>query len=373
MEVDRDYYLDWMTFRPVKRPMFSELFGPLVGLEAEWRAQGASQEEIDMVAWDWDYVRRVDCGANTGPCGAPEEMVIEETSEYILTRDGLGRICKLCKGVATCSLPLDFPVKRMEDWLRLKPLFIFKEERIDWGLVEQARRARADGALVVGNIQGGFDTARALMGEEIACTAYYEQPEMMKDVLDTLRDTALKVYERVTEKVIVDVLSIHEDLAGKSGPLVGPRQVREFIGPYYRAVWDLVSSRGTRLFHQDSDGNIGAVLELFAEAGVNVFLPMEPAAGMDVVATRQKFGQRIAFLGGIDKHVLRQDRAAIRRELEYKMQPLMRQGGIVFGLDHRITNGTPLANYRYYAETGRAILGLPPLNPGHKGWGRMAF
>ncbi len=42
------------------------------------------------------------------------------------------------------------------------------------------------------------------------------------------------------------------------------------------------------------------------------------------------------MLGGIDKHVLRRSKEEIRRELEYKLQPLMQQGGMVFGLDHRI-------------------------------------
>jgi hypothetical protein len=55
------------------------------------------------------------------------------------------------------------------------------------------------------------------------------------------------------------------------------------------------------------------------------------------------------------------------------MQPLMRQGGTVFGLDHRIPNGTPLAEYRYYVDLGREILGLPPRRPDRKGWRRMAF
>jgi uroporphyrinogen-III decarboxylase len=100
---------------------------------------------------------------------------------------------------------------------------------------------------------------------------------------------------------------------------------------------------------------------------------MEPAAGMDVVEVRRRCGRRLAMLGGIDKHVLRQDKPAIRRELEYKMQPLMREGGMVFGLDHRIPNGTPLENYRYYVDTGREILGLPPRRPERKGWRRMAF
>lgn len=32
----------------------------------------------------------------------------------------------------------------------------------------------------------------------------------------------------------------------------------------------------------------------------------------------------------------------------------------MFAIDHRIPNGVPLANYRYYVETGRRLLGLPP-------------
>ena len=77
------------------------------------------------------------------------------------------------------------------------------------------------------------------------------------------------------------------------------------------------------------------------------------------------------MMGGIDKHVLRRSKGDIRAELEYKMQPMMREGGMVFGLDHRIPNGTPLDNYRYYVRTAREILGLEP-DPA-SGWQRMAF
>ncbi len=80
-----------------------------------------------------------------------------------------------------------------------------------------------------------------------------------------------------------------------------------------------------------------------------------------------------AIKGGINKFVLRQSKADIRKELEDKMQPLMQEGGVVFGLDHRIPNETPLENYRYYVDTGREVLGLPPRTPEHTGWARMAF
>lgn len=61
----------------------------------------------------------------------------------------------------------------------------------------------------------------------------------------------------------------------------------------------------------------------------------------------------------------------IRRELEYKMSKPMLHGGTIFAIDHRIPNGTPLENYRFYVRTGREILGLPPIS--EQGWERMAF
>jgi uroporphyrinogen-III decarboxylase len=373
MRFSRDQYLDLLTFRSAERQMFVELFGPLVGLEDEWKAQGALQEELDMTAFDWDYVDRASAGGNTGLLGGFEPKKLEETGEHIIERDSLGRTMKLIKKSATVPLPLDFPVKDMESWEKVKPFYTYSDERIDWEKVEEAKKLQKEGYLVIASIPGGYDLPRQLMGEEEACTSYYLKPELMKDILNTAKETSLRVLDTITKQLVIDQISVHEDLAGKSGPLVGPDQIREFIKPYFKAVWDLVSSRGTGLFQMDTDGNVNAVIESFLECGVNVIFPMEPAAGMDIVALRKQYGKKLGMLGGIDKHVLRKDKAAIKRELEYKMQPLMQEGGIVFGIDHRIPNGTPLENYRYYAQMGRELLGLPPLTQDSRGWKRMAF
>lgn len=373
MKWNREEYINLMTFNKNNRQMFVELFGPLIGLENEWYKQGATEDEVNMIGFDWDYVPVIDCGGNTGMMGGFEPRTLEENDEYIITIDELGRKMKLIKGVATISLPLDYPVKNIDDWLKIKHFFKFKEERIDWKQVEKAKVAQKNGALVWASIPGGFDLPRQLMGEENVCLAYYQQPELITDILETVGDTAFKVLDRISEKLTIDNLSVHEDMAGKSGSLVGPNIIEKFIKPYYLKAWDLLSSRGTKLFSQDSDGNINAVIDAFLDCGVNIMYPMEPAANMDIVQLRKKYGNRLAFKGGIDKHVLRQDKKAIRKELEYKMQPLMQEGGVVFGLDHRIPNGTPLENYRYYVETGREILGLPPLCADNKGWERMAF
>lgn len=371
VEILRDEYLDYMTSRRVERPLFVELFGPLVGLEQEWRSQGASEAEIDLTAFGFDYVRRHGVHVNTGLRDGFEEQVLEDTSEHLVKRDRYGRTVRLCKGAATIPLPLDYPVTDMDSWLRMKPHYTFHEDRFAEGWAQQARHARENGALVVVRIPGGFDEPRSLMGEEAVCLACYEQPELIHDMLQTIGRMAERALERVSREVQVDQLSVHEDMAGKSGPLFGPRQVEQFVAPYYRRIWEMLSARGAQIFSQDSDGNMDAVIPAFIEAGVNCMYPMEPAAGMDIVEVRRTYGPTLAMLGGIDKHVLRRSREAIREELEYKLQPCMRTGGTVFGLDHRIPNGTPIELYRYYVKTAREMLGLAPRPAA--GWARMAF
>ena len=48
MKWNREEYIELMTFGKVERQMFVELFGPLIGLDAEWRKQGATEGEINM-------------------------------------------------------------------------------------------------------------------------------------------------------------------------------------------------------------------------------------------------------------------------------------------------------------------------------------
>lgn len=372
MKWKREDYIELMTFGNVSRQMFVELFGPLVGLDAEWHTQGATEDEINMVGFDWDYVPYVDCGGNCGPMNVTTPVVLEEDDEYKIERDYLGRTTKLCKTTATIPLPLDYPVKTFEDWERVKSFFVFDESRIDEGQVKKAIELQKHGCMVRASVQGGWDIARELLGEEEACLAYYLQPELMHDIINTVKETSLKVLDRVTRMVVIDEIYVHEDMAGKGGPLIGPDTIREFFAAYYNACWDLLSSRGTRLFNQDSDGFMMPVIDVFLECGVNVMHPCEPAAGMDMVEVRKKYGNRVALLGGIDKHILRKTKADIDKELQYKMQPLMQKGGTAFAIDHRIPNGTPLDNYRYYVQRGRELLGLPQRDPDARGWARMA-
>jgi hypothetical protein len=346
-----------MTFQANRRPLFTEIFGPLLGLKEEWAAQGGSPEELDLSAFRFRCPDFGGIPVHIGFMGGQEERILEETEDYVIGIDRMGRHVKLAKKAATIALPMDWPVKDMDDWRKIKHHYAFSEERFGANWEQIAREHLAAGKVVCVGIPGGFDEPRNLMGEEAACLAYYDQPELMHDILNTIAETAVKVLDRVSKTVTVDMLVVHEDMAGRSGSLAGPTQVREFIQPYYRRVWDMLAERGVRLFNQDSDGDMNGVIPAFIEAGVNCMHPMEPAANMDIVKVRAAYGTKLAVYGGIDKHVLRRGHDAIVAELEYKLPPMVASGGCMIGLDHRIPNGTPLEAYRFYIQKAWEIMG----------------
>ena len=365
-------YVDLMTYNSPERPMFSELFGPIVGLADEWRAQGATEEQIAMKGFSFDYVPYYQLG-DLDSIHRPAEQVLEDNDEYYIAIDHYGRRVRMAKATSTIPLPENYPVETREDWEKIKHMFLWEESRVTEDDLQKAAELQKQGVLIKTEILGGFDILRELMGEVNCCIAFYEDPELIGDILGTISEMNTEALKKITERIVPDQLSIHEDLAGKTAPLIGPNIVREFLYPYYRASWDIASAAGTKLFCQDSDGNINVLIDDFIKCGVNIFYPCEPAGDMDIVALRKKYGHKIAFRGGIDKHVIRRTKEEIKAEIDYKMQDCMMDGGIVFGLDHRIPNGTPLENYIYYVNYAREKLGLPPYEDDEKGWGRMAF
>ena len=78
-------------------------FGPLVGLDDEWRAQGASEAEIEMTAFGFDHVRRHGVMVHTGMMGGHEPVTLSETPDHVIGRDAYGRTVKMFRTSSTRS------------------------------------------------------------------------------------------------------------------------------------------------------------------------------------------------------------------------------------------------------------------------------
>ena len=71
---------------------------------------------------------------------------------------------------------------------------------------------------------------------------------------------------------------------------------------------------------------------------------------MDYRDLRQEFGRDLRLIGGIDLDTLRRGKAAIRREVEEKVPPLLADGGYVPLADGRVRQDVPFESYVYYRQ-----------------------
>lgn len=155
----------------------------------------------------------------------------------------------------------------------------------------------------------------------------------------------------------LDMICYHEDMAYKNGSLISPAMFKEFMSPYYARIQKYAKKYDIGLQCLDSDGNIWELIPLWLGFGINILLPMEVAAGMDVVALRKEFGRELRMIGGFDKRIMAsKNKEDIRKELE-RIRPVIEDGGYIPALDHGAPPDIPFGNVCYYIDCLKRIFG----------------
>lgn len=301
-----------------------------------------------------------------GPIPQYEYAVLSEDERYIVFRDGVGVVHKALKeGTVrgtrmSMDTYIDHPVKTQADWIEFK-------KRLDphsparypiwWNDEVRALSNRSyplnmgcDGAF------GLYWKLRELMGTERVSYAFFDQPSLIEEILEYLTDFYIEVFHRALHDVEFDLMVFSEDFAGKGGPLISPAIFKRFFKRHYRRLADFALSHGVPAVWVCTDGYTVPLIPLLLECGVNGQGPLEVAAGMDLLELRRTFGMDLLLMGGIDKRVLAQDRAAIDAEMYRKLPPLLAQGKFIPTIDHTVPPDVPYANWLYYLDLKRRMV-----------------
>jgi uroporphyrinogen decarboxylase len=288
-----------------------------------------------------------------------EHELVEEAGEYRIEYDGHRVKQKVFKnGQDTIPHYLDFPIKDRESYLpfkeRLAPM-LDKRFPKNWErIVGQAKDRNYVLSYWGGSTMGWI---RNLMGFEGVALACYEQPELLREILDDLRALQTSILEKVTQETTFDLVALWEDIAFKNGPIIPPKFFYENAGPVYGAIMHAAERAGCRYAFVDCDGDMRKLVPTWLDHGVNIMFPLEVAAGIHPEQLRRDFPQ-IRMMGGFDKVQLIKGPQAIKAEL-LRLEPLVTEGGFIPHVDHRVQADVPYRNYLYYLEAKRDIFGLP--------------
>jgi len=287
----------------------------------------------------------------------PKEVLWED-EENVKQRMADGTVALVRKDSTTLPHVLDWPVTDRASWEKLKEehlrLDISGRLPADWDQHLALYRERDWPLGIGGPFLGVFSSLRTLFGFERLMYMFFDDPQLIHDVLAHLTELWLGIFGQVLDQTDVDYAYYWEDMSYKSGSMVSPRIFREFLTPVYQRINAFFRQRGIDIILLDTDGSVWDLIPLFQEAGVTGLYPFEVRAGMDVAAVRARY-PRLQMMGGIDKNALVAGPAAIDQELE-RIAPVIRSGGYVPGCDHYVPPDVPWTHFSYYRQQLARIL-----------------
>ena len=359
---NRERYIHTILGRKVDRPAYLPCFwGPWGTTWERWKREGMPFADWGEVARhfgsDRDH-RRIP--VILGPCPPIEVRTIEEDDQFRIWIDPWGIKRKNFKNAESMSQFIEFPVKGWDDWRR------FKSERLDphhpqrlagnWR-AKAAELLRRDIPIRLGHFPevGVFGSLRWLLGDEECLLAFYTEPDLVRDIMNTMTDVYVAVFEAVCSQVRVDEIHIWEDMSGRQGPLISPAHWEEFMGPCYRRIKAVADKHRVPLLSVDTDGNPDLIIPPMLRNGVNMLFPLEVQAGSDINLFQKKH-PAMGFLGGIDKRALAVGPGAIDRELE-RVAPAVAAGKYLPALDHLIPEDVSWPNFLHFAAGLRRLVG----------------
>lgn len=366
---NRQRHLNLLEGKPVDR-MPAVHFGYWRELLLEWADQGHISKalakthvwtsENDFIldkklGWDYCYMPRSTSIVFLLPPFLPK--VIKETEEGKFKQTVLGVIELSKKGTSGIPAEVDYLLKDRESY----------EKHYQWRLKDSPLR----------NFGNLFFYARQLATEKYPRGYYYgsaigkirnmttliglsylmyDDPELLKQMVDERNDMQYRCLERSLKMGCrYDYIHIWEDMCFKNGPLISPDLYRELCLDHYKRVSSLAKKYGIKYISVDSDGDIRALAPIFEEGGVNTIFPIEYGTWHLDIAKIREVAPTVYGIGGMNKHVLSMDKAAVDAEIE-RLKPLVNLGGYIPCPDHLLPPGTKWELVQYYTSEIKKIL-----------------
>lgn len=317
-----------------------------------WIAQGkldpaATMEDafgLDMQEhWTFNLTTRLDF--------QPE--VVAENEDTITLFDGNYATLKRHKKHDTTPEHVDFKVRERGAWEALiKPCLTADPARIDFvGYRKAKAEAERSGRYFVWSGTNVFEMMHPVCGHEYMLMGMAEDPDWVREMAGVYARLTIALQEILFEKEgKPDGIWYYEDMGYKGSPFMSPAMYREILKPAHRETIAFAHSLGLPVI-MHSCGYVEPLLADMIDAGIDCLQVIEVKAGMDLLRLHRRFGDRIAFMGGIDVRTLySNDRQIIDAELLAKIPQVMKGYNYVLHSDHSIPKTVGCETFQYYIQ-----------------------
>jgi len=192
-----------------------------------------------------------------------------------------------------------------------------------------------------------------LMGYETLCYALYEQRDLVTAISKRVEEISVAISHRMTEFDRVKIVLAQDDMGFRTGTLISPDDLREFLLPIHKSMAKIALEAGQPyLFH--CCGKIDAIMEdVIEDVGIDAKHSFEDTIE-SVVDAQALYGDRIALLGGIDVNFLcTSSEQEVRDRVRNTLEKCTPGGGYCLGTGNSVANYIPIDNYLAMLDEGR--------------------
>ena len=248
------------------------------------------------------------------------------------------------------------PINSWEDFERY-PWPAFSD--IDFRPLEYAAEAMVEGMKVVGMTGGIFEYSSWLFGYERFCYAIYDQPELVKAVCDHVGELWAAAFATMASMESVGAVCMGDDMGFKTGTLVAPEVLREYILPWHKKCVEAAHTYD-KPYVLHTCGDVSAIMDdLIDYVGIDARHSFEDVI-MPVTEVKRRWGERVALVGGVDVDVLaRRDEDYVRNYTRQIISSCAPGGGYILGSGNSVTNYCKVNNVLAMYDEGRKLGGHP--------------
>ncbi|MBR4072829.1 MAG: hypothetical protein IKK24_02695 [Clostridia bacterium] len=285
-----------------------------------------------------------------------EPVVISEDEDTVTLLDGNGATLRRHKKHDSTPEHIDFKVTDREIWEKEYKKFLIEPDlrRIDFEGYARARdEAKKHNRFFTWSGVNVFECMHPICGHENMLMGMALDPDWIYDMAETYAKLTVEMQKILFEKEgYPDGIWYFEDMGYKASPFMSPDMYNRLIKPWHKYTIDYAKSIGVPVI-MHSCGFVEPLLPGMIEAGIDCLQAIEIKSGMDLVKLHKLYGDKIAFMGGIDVRALyTNDLDIIDKELEAKI-PVVKEGfGYILHSDHSIPNTVDYDTYKYFIKKG---------------------
>ena len=203
-----------------------------------------------------------------------------------------------------------------------------------------------------------FGVIRDIMGIEGISYLYADDEKLFNEIIETVAEISYQNTKNLLETGFrFDFAHFWEDICFKNGPLVAPQIFKQYVGPHYCRITNLIGQYDIDIISVDCDGMIDLLIPIWLDNGVNTMFPIEVGTwGANISPWRAQYGKKLLGVGGVNKVVFSRDYESIDHEIE-RLKPLVELGGYLPCIDHRIPPDAKWENIQYYCDRMHKIFG----------------